>query len=77
MIHIYIESKNDKTPEYIFIHTLLTQIHGTDYKEGFKIFPVNGKDNLSNVSPFLIENELEEGINLIVFDADTPLNGGG
>lgn len=74
MIHLFLETKDRKTSEYVFMDTLLKKLGLSQY---VKIETVNGKDNLANARNAFITNTLEGGINLIVFDADTPLNKGG
>lgn len=75
MINIYLESKNRSTPEYVFMNTLLHFMNiDTDL---FTIVPINGKDNLRNSRNQFLQNTAEGGINLIVFDADSPENLGG
>lgn len=71
--HIFIEAKNKKTPEYVFVTTLLAHWGVLD----FDVICVGGKDNLGNVANKLIEYQLEGDKNIILFDADSPANGGG
>lgn len=75
MINIYLESKSNKTPEYVFVRTLLSHIGVSP--ELFSIIPINGKDSLHKAKNQFIQNTLEGGLNLIIFDADTPDNNGG
>ncbi|MBD5386937.1 hypothetical protein HDR70_03505 [bacterium] len=75
MTNIYIESKNLSTPEAVFLTTFLGQL-GID-AASYNIIPLNGKDNLRNARNQFIQNTLEEGLNLIIFDADTSDNLGG
>lgn len=75
MINIYLESKNRSTPEAVFIKTLLQFMSITS--DRFTIVPINGKDNLHNSRNHFIQNTIEGGINLIIFDADSPENSGG
>ncbi len=75
MINIYIESKNRSTPEAVFLDTFLRSL-GID-PTAYAIIPLNGKDNLQNARNQFLQNTLEEGVNLIVFDADTSENLGG
>ena len=74
MIHLFLETKHQKTSEYVFMDTLLKKL---ELSQDVKIETLNGKDNLANARNTFFTNTLEGGINLIVFDADTPLNGGG
>lgn len=75
MTNIYIESKNLSTPEAIFLSTFLGQLDINS--SSYQIIPLNGKDNLKNARNLFIQNTLEEGENLIIFDADGPENSGG
>lgn len=75
MIAIFLETGKDSTPEYVFMKTLLARLGIGNDK--FKIFTVDGKDNLENARNHFIQNTLEHGINLIIFDADSPENNGG
>lgn len=75
MINIYLESKNRSTPEYVFVNTLLHFMNIDP--DQFTIVPINGKDNLRNSRNQFLQNTAEGGINLIVFDADSPENLGG
>lgn len=75
MTNIYIESRDLKTPEAIFLKTYLSHL-GID-SSSYTIIPLNGKDNLRNARNQFLQNTLEEGVNLIVFDADSPDNMGG
>ncbi|MDE6854170.1 MAG: hypothetical protein K2J38_03850 [Muribaculaceae bacterium] len=73
---VYIEAGSAKTPEHVFVRTLLRRM-GFVSGSHFEIIAVGGKDNLPNVINKLTETELEGGRNIIVFDADSPENGGG
>ena len=75
MIKIFLESKNSSTPEYVFINTLL-RFMGVD-SSIFNLIPVNGKDSLHLSANHFIQNTLEGGTNLIIFDADSTENNGG
>lgn len=75
MIKIFIESKNNLTPEYNFLITLLTKL-GYD-SELYEIVPLNGKDTLHLAKNQFIQNTAEGGLNLIIFDADSNDNDGG
>lgn len=75
MIKIYIESKNNHTPEYNFILNLLG-VCGYD-SNSYEIVPLNGKDTLHLAKNLFMQNTAEGGLNLIVFDADCENNGGG
>ena len=76
MIRIFIESKKPETSEYNFLSTYIHTKLGIP-PHSYSIVCVNGKDNLHNIKNKLIENTLEGGKNLIIFDADTPSNNGG
>ena len=75
MTNIYIESKNLSTPEAVFLTTFLEQLG--IYSSSYTIMPLDGKDNLKNARNLFIQNTLEDGLNLIIFDADTSDNLGG
>lgn len=75
MINVYLESRNSSTPEYVFINTLLRTLDISIEK--YNIIPVNGKDSLHLARNQFIQNTIEGGVNLIVFDADYPVNNGG
>lgn len=72
---IFIEAKNEKTSESVFISTLLSILGKSP--DTFELVHVNGKDNLRNLKVKFIENTLEGGRNLIVFDADSKDTGDG
>lgn len=78
MVNIFLEAKSNKTPEACFVKALVKKhfplaIDGQDYK----FIYVNGKDNLPNVAPEMLTNTADGGVNLVIFDADTPENEGG
>lgn len=73
---VYIEAGNCKTPEHVFISTLLRHM-GFQPDIHFEIINIGGKDNLQNATNKMTETELEGNRNIIVFDADSPDNGGG
>ena len=76
MIRIFIESKKKETSEYNFLSTFIKEKLGIP-SSSYSIECVDGKDNLHNIKNKLIENTLEGGKNLIIFDADAPSNKGG
>lgn len=75
MTHIFIEARYEKTSEYVFLDTVIRNLGFTE--EQYKIICVDGNSNLVNVANKFKENTIEEGKNLIVFDADTPATGYG
>lgn len=75
MINIYLETGKKTTSEYVFIEALLNTLDVE--KSLFRIECVNGKDNLQNAINTFIANTENGGKNLIIFDADSPQNGGG
>lgn len=78
MIRIFLESKDDKTIEADFMRNYLTHVSGSDsWKTRVEIMPLNGKDNLKNSVNLFRENTDAGGVNLVIFDADEPRNGGG
>lgn len=75
MIKIFIESKNDLTPEYNFLTTILRVFEFNS--QPWEVVPLNGKDSLHLAKNQFIQNTMEGGLNLIIFDADSSANGGG
>lgn len=73
MIRIFLETSKNTTSEYNFIETLLTRAALSDYE----IIPVGSKDNIGNLQNKFVENTIEGGKNLIIFDADTTKRGDG
>lgn len=67
---IFLETGKKNTPEYVFMQTLLELLFGQQYSSEFEIITVNGKDNLENAKNKFIENTIEGGRNLLIFDAD-------
>lgn len=76
MIRIFIEAKKKETSEYNFLDTYIHTCLGIS-RTLYSIECVDGKDNLYNAQNKFLENTLEGGINLLIFDADSPANGGG
>lgn len=72
---IFIEAKHERTSESVFISTLLKVLGKS--QEDFELVHVDGKDNLKNLKVKFIENTLEGGRNLIIFDSDTEDTNGG
>ena len=75
MTAILLETGKKSTPEYVFLSTLLRYL-GLDSVK-YEIITVGGKDNLPNVSNKMRDVELNGGKNVLIFDADTAINGGG
>lgn len=75
MTRLFIEAGHEKTPEYVFLDTLIQDLGFT--QEQYKIICIGGKNNLVNAANKFKENTLEGEKNLIVFDADTPATGCG
>ena len=76
MIKIFLETGKKTTQEYVFIKTLLvTKLNkpSSDYE----LITVGGWNALPQVVNAFKSNTLENGENLIVFDADFAENGGG
>ncbi|MFI3296901.1 MAG: DUF3226 domain-containing protein [bacterium] len=76
-INLFIEAKGNRTPEYNFVNTLLLKCLTKEEYSNVKIIPVGGKDNLKNSVNKFKENTLENGRNIIIFDADRADNKGG
>ena len=76
MIRIFIEAKKKDTSEYKFLDTYIHGHLAVD-RTLYSIECVDGKDNLTNAANKFLENTIEGGINLLIFDADSPANGGG
>lgn len=75
MIKIFIESKSSLTPEYNFLVTILRVYNFNS--QPWEIVPIDGKDSLHLARNHFIQNTMEGGVNLIIFDADSENNGGG
>lgn len=77
MVKIFLETQNDRTPEYWFFKTLLVRLGIKS--DAYDIVPVGGKDKLFNATNtnLMVVNTLEEGRNVVIFDADTEDNCGG
>lgn len=74
MTQIFIESRYEKTSEYVFVDTVIKNLGFTE--DQYKIICVDGNSNLVKTANKFKENTIEGGKNLIVFDADTPATGG-
>lgn len=72
---IFIETSRHTTSEYVFIDTLLKAMGKS--QSSYEIQCVGGKDNLRNLENKFLENTLEGGCNIIIFDADSPETGSG
>lgn len=72
MVKIFIEGKGN---EKEFLNYLISKQMGI--ASGFEIVTVGGKNGLSNAVNTFYQNTDNGGINLIIFDADSPTNGGG
>lgn len=72
---IFIETSRPTTSEYVFIDTLL-KVMGKP-RTSYEIQCVGGKDNLRNLENKFLENTLEGGRNIVIFDADSPETGSG
>lgn len=69
-VNLFIETKNTKTPEYVFFKILLERIKKEYGIVEYEIIPTDGKDNLEHIANKFKENTLEDGRNIMVFDAD-------
>lgn len=76
MFHFFIESRNDKTPEFSFVKCYVDKIlPGLDYD----IIPMNGIGNLfrdSNKTMMHLYSDRGDR-NIVIVDTDFPENGGG
>lgn len=75
MIRIFVEGKDTE-----FIKVYVDHIYGRDCKDEILVIATNGYTNLYSEPTILMElekSELEGDFNLVVFDADSPSNGGG
>lgn len=73
MKYVYIEAKDNKTPEYHFLDAFMRH-HKI---ENVALVPIGGWTNLKNLSTKMQQNLLEGDRVAILFDADTSTNGGG
>lgn len=73
MKYVYIEAKDNKTPEYHFLDAFMRH-HKI---ENVALIPIGGWANLKNLSTKMQQNLLEGDHVAILFDADTLANGGG
>ena len=70
MHRIFVEGKDKDFLEYLIGHYMNTV-------SAYEIISVGGKNNLHSVANKFRENTDNGGINLIIFDADSPENQGG
>lgn len=75
MVRIYLETGKNTTSEYVFVDTIIRHLGISS--EMYEIKCVNGKDSLHLMENKMKETTLEGGKNLVIFDADSPENGGG
>lgn len=75
MVRIFIEAKKPATSEYVFLRSYLH--HFNISEDAYDIVCVDGKDSLPYCRNKFLENTIEGGTNLIVFDADRPNTKGG
>lgn len=73
MKRIFLETNKNTTPEYVFVKTLMERYSSED----FEIVVVGGKDNLRNAVNEFKKSTINGDRNLLLFDADSELNGGG
>ena len=78
MVYIVLEAKSKDTPEAHFIRAVLDcHFPHSKIDVDYKIVYADGKDNLKNLTPMLQSNKEEGAKNVLIFDADSPSNGGG
>ena len=78
MVNIFLEAKNNKTPEACFVRAIVKKYFPYAEEGGdYSFIYVDGKDNIPNVVPQMLTNTADGGVNLVIFDADTLENGGG
>lgn len=75
MTRIFIEARHQNTTESVFVRTLLRFLWIGESL--YEIIHVGGKDNLLNMRVKFQENTLDGGLNVVIFDADSPQTGGG
>lgn len=75
MVRIYLETGKNTTSEYVFVDTIIRHLGISP--EMYEIKCVSGKDSLHLMENKMKETTLEGGKNLVIFDADSPENGGG
>lgn len=72
MNRIYVEGR-----EKLFIESLLIKIYGKNYKETIIVIDAKGWQQLELLKQEFEKSINENGSNLIVFDSDSEVNGGG
>lgn len=85
MIRIFIESGVNKaldrgketTNEQDFVEKFILYHFPQMRLEDFEIIGTGGKDKLGNTALKFIENTIDGGTNIVIFDADTSSNKGG
>lgn len=73
MVKIFVEGKGDK----VFIAHLITVLFGENLTFDCEIISTNGWTNIPSLVNQFRSNTDFGGINLVIFDADDVLNGGG
>lgn len=76
MITVFIEARKKETSEYHFIDDFIGRHLGIP-ENGYTIECANGWGNLKNMGSRLQLSSFDGSKNLIIFDADSPQNGGG
>ena len=77
MVYIVLEAKSKDTPEAHLIGAVLDcHFPHSKIDVDYKIVYADGKDNLKNLTPMLQSNKEEGAKNVLIFDADSPSNGG-
>ncbi len=72
MNRIYVEGR-----EKLFIESLLIKIYGKNYKETIIVIDAKGWQQLELLKQEFEKSINENGRNLIIFDSDSDINGGG
>lgn len=77
MVQIFIEARREETPEGVFLKTLIRKYVPDSLP--YAVNAVNGWSNLCEQANVMLmqTNNQEGGKNLVIFDADSPENGGG
>ncbi len=76
MVHFFIESKNESTPEYVFVNKYVKRCRP---ELEFDIIPIDGIGNLfnnSNMNLMRLHSAKREK-DIVIVDTDFPKNGGG